>query len=173
MTAPGEHPRRKGSAWVGLATVLGPVIVPVLLLAGVFAFFVARDAEPSGFGEPVTGLVPGAVTVTAWHRWDTSLVPSGFGQPDPGHASPQALVDAMVADAMQAADGEPWIAGTIVEEGEDAAKARVYLPVPGYSEAFVAAEQLLELSRKSDGWYVEDADVRFHCRRTVRDSFCG
>jgi hypothetical protein len=153
--------------------VFVPLLVPGLLFAAVFAYFIARDAEPRGLGEPATGLVPGAVTVTGWHRWDTSLVPDGFGQADPGHTSPQALVDAMVADARHTADGEPWITGTIVSEEADEAKARVYLPLPGYSEAFVAAEQLLELSLKSDGWYVDDADVRFHCRRAVRDSFCG
>jgi hypothetical protein len=79
----------------------------------------------------------------------------------------------MVADARQAADWKPWITGTIVSEGDDAAKVRVYLPLLGYSEAYVAAEQLLELALKPDGWYVDDADVRFHCRRAVRDSFCG
>ena len=150
-----------------------PVLVPVLLLAVALAFSIARDAEPAGFGEPSTGLVPGAVTVTDWHRGDTSLVPAGFGRPDPGHASPQALVDTMVARAKQAADGEPWIAGTIIAEGADAARARVYLPLPGYSEATVAAEQLLDLALKSDGWYVDDANVRFHCRRAARHSFCG
>lgn len=173
VARPDEHRTQQRPAWVRLASVFVPVLVPVLLLVGVFAYSVARDAEPRGFGEPPTGLVPGAVTVTGWHRWDTSLVPDGFGRPDPGHASPQALVDTMVGAARQAADGEPWITGTIVAEGDDAAKVRVYLPLPGYSEAFVAAEQLLELALKSDGWYVDDADVRFHCRRTVRDSFCG
>lgn len=157
----------------GLGSVLVPLLVPVLLFVGVLAFFLASDAEPGGLGEPTTGLVPGAVTVTGWHRWQVSLVPAGFGRGDAGHASPQALVDAMVADARHAAGGEPWIAGTILSQDADAAKARVYLPLPEYSEAFVAAEQLLELAVKSDGWYVEDADVRFHCRRAVRDSFCG
>lgn len=158
---------------MALLPVLVPILVPVLLLAVVLALSIARDADPSGFVEPATGLVPGAVTVTGWHRSDTSFVPDGFGRPDPGHASPRALVDTMVADARLAADGEPWITGTIVSEGADAAKARVYLPLPRYSEASVATEQLLDLALKSDGWYVHDAHVRFHCRRTVRDSFCG
>lgn len=79
----------------------------------------------------------------------------------------------MVADAGQAAGGETWITGTILSEDADGAKVRVYLPIPGFSEAYVAAEQLLTLSLKADGWYVDDADVRFHCRRAVRDSFCG
>jgi hypothetical protein len=155
-------------------TTFVPVLVPLLLLAVALAFSLARDAEPAGFGEPSTGLVPGAVTVTGWHQGDTSLVPAGFGRPDPAHASPQALVDAMVAQAKQAADGEPWITGTIISaEGADEARARVYLPLPGYSEATVASEQLLHLALKSDGWYVDDANVRFHCRRAVRHSFCG
>lgn len=173
VARPDEHLAQQRPAWVRLAFVFVPVIVPVLLLAGAFAFSVARDAEPRGLGEPATGLVPGAVTVTEWHRWDTSLVPDGFGQPDPGHASPQTLVDSMVVAARQTADGEPWITGSIISESADAAKARVYLPLPGHSEAFIAAEQVLELALKSDGWYVDDADVRFHCRRAVRDSFCG
>ena len=153
-------------------TTFVPVLVPVLLLAVALAFSIARDAEPAGFGEPATGLVPGAVTVTGWHQSDTSFVPAGFGRPDPGYASPQALANTMVADARQAADGEPWITGTIVSEGADAARARVYLPLPGY-EATAGVEQVLQLALKSDGWYVADANVRFHCRRTVRDSFCG
>ena len=172
-----DHRREHRPVWLRVASALGPVlvplIVPVLLFVGVLAFFLARDADPGGLGEPSTGLVPGAVTVTGWHRWDVSFVPDGFGRGDAGHASPQALVDAMVADARLAADGDPWITGTIVSEDADAAKARIYLPLPDYSQAFVAAEQLLELALKSDGWYVEDADVRFHCRRAVRQSFCG
>lgn len=173
VARPDEHRPKQRPAWVRLALVLVPILVPVLLFAVVLAFSIARDAEPRGFGEPATGLVPGAVTVTGWHRWDTSLIPTGFGQPDPGHASPQALVDTLVAGARRAAGGETWITGTIVSEGADAAKARVYLPLPRYSEASVAAELLLGLSLKSDGWYVDDAHARFHCRRAVRDSFCG
>lgn len=152
--------------------VLVPILVPVLLFAGVLAFSLARDAEPGGLGEPESGLVPGAVTVSGWHRFDTSLVPDGFGPADPGHASPQALIDAMVEGAS-AAGGEAWITGTIVSEDADVAKVRVYLPLPGYSEAFVAAEQLLTLAHGSDGWHVDDAAVRFHCRRAVRDAFCA
>lgn len=174
MARPDVQRPQERPAWVRLAlTTFVPVLVPVLLLAVALAFSIARDADPSGFVEPATGLVPGAVTVTNWHRSDTSFVPAGFGRPDPGHASPQALVDSMVADARLAADGEPWITGTMVFEGADAARARVYLPLPGYSEATVATEQLLDLALKSDGWYVADAHVRFHCRRAVRDSFCG
>lgn len=173
VARPDEQRGEGRSAVVRLASVFVPVLVPVLLLVGVLAFSVSRDAEPGGFGEPTTGLVPGAVTVTGWHRWDTSLVPDGFGRPDPGHASPQALIDAMVVAARQAAGGEPWITGTIVSGTDDVAKARVYLPLPEFSAAFVAAEQLLELALKSDGWYVDDADVRFHCRRAVRDALCG
>ena len=175
MARPDVQRAQERPPWVSQAlTTFVPVLVPVLLLAVALAFSIARDAEPGGFGEPSTGLVPGAVTVTDWHRGDTSLVPAGFGRPDPGHASPQALVDTMVEHAKQAADGEPWITGTImVDEGADAARARVYLPLPGFSEATVAVEQLLDLALKSDGWYVDDAHVRFHCRRAVRDSFCG
>ena len=113
------------------------------------------------------------MTVTGWHRFDTSLVPAGFGRGDPGHASPQSLVDTMVADARQAADGEPWITGTVVSEGADTAKARVYLPLPESSEVTAATELLLELTAKPDGWHVDTANVRFHCRRAVRDSVCG
>lgn len=177
VARPDEHRSQQRPALVrmalGLGAVLVPLVVPVLLFVGVLAYFLAGDADPGGLGEPATGLVPGAVTVSGWHRWEMSLVPDGFGRGDAGHATPQALVDAMVADAREAADGEPWITGTIVSEEADGAKVRVYLPLPEYSEAFVAAEQLLELALKSDGWYVDDADVRFHCRRAVRDSFCG
>ena len=174
MTRPDAQRPKQRPAWVRLAlTAFVPVLVPVLLLAIALALSIAGDAEPAGFGEPSTGLVPGAVTVTNWHRSDTSLVPEGFGRSDPGHASPQALVDTIVARAKQAADGEPWITGTIIVDEGAAARARVYLPLPGYSEASVATEQLLDLTLKSDGWYVADAHVRFHCRRTVRDSFCG
>ncbi len=173
MAKPDERRTQPRAAWLRLALTFVPVLVPLLLFAVVLAFSIARDAEPRGLGEPATGLVPGAVTVTEWHRRDTSLVPDGFGRRDPGNPSPQVLVDAMVAGARQAAGGETWIAGTIVSEDADAAMARVYLPLAGHSEAYVAAEQLLKLSQKSDGWYVADADVRFHCRRAVRDSFCG
>ncbi len=177
MAVPDEHRRERRSASARLASDLGPVVVPLvvplLLLAGVFAWSVARDAEPGGFGEPETGLVPGAVTVTGWHQADVSFVPDGFGRGDPGHASPRALIDTMVADARQAADGAPWITGAIMSEEADVATARVYLPLPDFSAAFVAAEQVLELAVKSDGWYVDDANVRFHCRRAVRDGVCG
>lgn len=171
--------RRGGSrpAWVRLASNIGPVVVPLvlplLLLAGLLVWSFARDAEPGGFGEPETGLVPGAVTVTGWHPADTSLVPDGFGRGDPGHASPGALIDTMVAEARQAADGAPWITGEVLSEEADMARARVYLPLPDISAAFVAAEQVLELAVKSDGWFVDDANVRFHCRRAVRDALCG
>jgi hypothetical protein len=172
-----DHRRRQRPAWARLASALGPVlvplIVPVLLFVGVLAFFLARDAEPGGYGEPETGLVPGAVTVTGWHQADVSLVPDGFGRGSPGHASPRALIDAMVAEARQAADGAQWISGAILSEGANMARARVYLPLPDYSAAFVAAEQVLELAVKSDGWYVDDSNVRFHCRRAVRDAVCG
>jgi hypothetical protein len=165
------------SVWRRMASGTVPVIVPlvvsVLLLVGVFAWSVARDAEPGGLGEPATGLVPGAVTVSGWHQADVSLVPPGFGRGDPGHASPQDLIDTMVAEARQAADDEPWITGTILSEGADVARARVYLPLPQFSAAFVAAEQVLELAVKSDGWYVDDSNVRFHCRRAVRQGVCG
>ncbi len=172
-TRPERHRAQQRPAWARLALAFVPVLFPVLVLVVVLAFSLAADAEPGGLGEPATGLVPGAVTVSGWHRWDTSLVPDGFGPADPGHASPQALIDAMVAGAGQTASGETWITGAILSEDADAAKVRVYLPIPGFSEAYVAAEQLLTLSLKADGWYVDDADVRFHCRRAVRDSFCG
>lgn len=177
MGMPDEQNRERRPAWARLASGIGPVVVPlvvpVLLLAGVFAWSVARDAEPGGLGEPETGLVPGAVTVTGWHQADTSFVPDGFGRGDPGHASPRELIDTMVAEARQAADGAQWITGTILSEEADAARARVYLPLPDLSVAFVAGEQVLELALKSDGWYVEDSNVRFHCRRAVRDAVCG
>ena len=176
MAIPGGDRREQRPAWVRLTLVpvrvFGPVLVPVLLLVVVMAYSLARDAEPSGFGEPATGLVPGASTVTGWQP-GTSLLPAGFGSSDPGHASPQELVDTMVADARQAPDAEPWVTGTIVSEGADAADARVYLPLPEYPEAWVAAELFLELTLESDGWHVDDAHVRFHCQRTVRDSLCG
>ena len=177
LTIPGDHRRERRPAWARLASGIGPLVVPlilpIILLVGMVAYSVARDAEPGGYGEPGTGLVPGAVTVTGWHRGDRSLVPDGFGQADPGHASPESLIDTMVATARQAEDGEPWITGAIISEDVDAARARVYLPLPEFSRAFVAAEQLLELGLKSDGWYVDDAAVRFHCRRAVRDGVCG
>lgn len=177
MTIRGEHRRARRPAWARLASGIGPVvvplIVPVLLLAIVLAWSIARDAEPGGVGEPATGLVPGAVTVTGWHQHDLSLVPEGFRHGDPGHASPQALIDAMVAEARQAADAAPWITGTILSDGADVARARVYLPLPDVSAGFVAVEQVLELARKADGWYVGDASVRFHCRRAVRGAVCG
>lgn len=153
--------------------MFGPVVVPVLLLVAMYAYTMARDADPGGMGEPSTGLVPGAVTVTGWHRFETSLVPEGFGRGDPGHASPQALLDTMVADARDAADDEPWIAGAVLSEETDTARARVYVPLPDSSDVTVATEMVLELAVKSDGWYVADADVRFHCRRAVRASVCG
>lgn len=177
MAIPDGQRRERRPAWARLASGIGPVVVPlvvpVLLLVGVFAWSVARDSDPGGYGEPETGLVPGAVTVTGWHQADTSLVPDGFGRGDPGHASPRALIDAMVADAREAVDGASWITGAILSEDADAARARVYLPLPDFSAAFVAAEQVLELARKSDGWYVEDSNIRFHCRRAVRDAVCG
>lgn len=176
MATPDE-PRRERPSWARLASGIGPVVVPLvvplLLLVGVFAWSVARDAEPGGLGEPATGLVPGAVTVTGWHQADVSLVPDGFGRGDPGHPSPRALIDALVATARQAAGGEPWITGTILSEDADVARARVYLPLPELSAAFVAGEQVLELAVKSDGWYVDDANIRFHCRRAVRQGVCG
>ena len=176
MAIPGDDRREQRPAWVRLTLapvrVFGPVLVPVLLLVIVMGYALARDAEPTGVGEPATGLVPGAATVTAWQR-DASLVPAGFGPSDPGHASPRALVDTMVADARQAADAEPWITGTVVSEGTDAADARVYLPLPEYPESWVAAELFLELTLEADGWHVDAAHVRFHCQRTVRDSLCG
>lgn len=176
MAIPDGPRREQRPAWVRLALaplpVLVPVLVPVLLLVAVMAYSFARDAEPSGFGEPATGLVPGAATVTGWQQ-DASLVPAGYGPGDPGHASPQALVDTMVADARQAADAEPWITGTLVSESADAATARVYLPLPEYPDAWVAAELFLELTMESDGWRVADAHVRFHCQQAVRGSLCG
>lgn len=176
MAIPDGRRREQRPAWVRLAmapvSVLLPVLVPVLLLAVVMAYSFARDAEPSGFGEPGTGLVPGAATVTSWQP-DPSLVPPGFGPRDPGHASPQALVDAMVADARQAADAKPWITGTLLSESAHAATARVYLPLPEYPGGWVAAELLLELTMESDGWHVADAHVRFHCEQAVRGSLCG
>jgi hypothetical protein len=177
VAIPGAHRGdQRRPAWARLlwapVPVLGPVVVPVLLLAAVLGYSVARDAEPSGLGEPATGLVPGATTVTEWEQ-DASLVPAGFGPRDPGHASPRALVDAMVADAGRAADGQPWITGAIVAEEEDAARARVYLPTPEYPDTFVAAELLLEVALEPDGWHVDDAHVRFHCRRTVRNGLCA
>ena len=177
MASAHERRREQRPAWARLASAIGPVfvplVVPVLLLVGVYAWSVARDAEPGGFGEPPTGLVPGAVTVTGWHQADVSLVPDGFGRGDPGHPSPRALIDTMVAEGREAADGEAWITGAIVSEDVDEARARVYLPLPDFSAAFVAAEQLLELAVKADGWYVDDSNVRFHCRRAVRDAVCG
>ena len=172
-----EHRRERRPAWVRMASGIGavvvPIVVPVILLAGVYAWSVARDAEPGGLGEPESGLVPGAVTVTGWHQADVSLVPDGFGRGDPGHASPRALLDTMVAEARQAAGGATWITGTILSEDDDVARAKVYLPLPDLSAAFVAGEQVLELAVKSDGWYVADANVRFHCRRAVRAAVCG
>lgn len=177
MAVRGRGPLQQRPAWARLAWSIGPVvvplIVPVLLLVGVLAYSISRDAEPGGLGEPSTGLVPGAVTVTGWHQADRSLVPDGFGRGDPGHASPEALIDAMVAQARQAADGAPWISGSILSEDADAARAKVYLPLPDLSAAFVAGEQVLELAVKSDGWYVDDANIRFHCRRAVREGVCG
>jgi hypothetical protein len=172
-----DHRGEQRPAWLRLAAGVGPILVPllvpVLVFVGVLAFFLARDADPGGLGEPPSGLVPGAVTVTGWHRGDVSFVPDGFGRGDPGHSSAEALVRTMVEDARQAADGASWITGTIVSADDDVATARVYLPLPDNSAAFVAGEQLLELAVKSDGWYVADANVRFHCRRAVRQGVCG
>jgi hypothetical protein len=177
MAIPEERRRERRPAWARLASGIGPIVVPlvvpVLLLAGVLGWSIARDSEPGGLGEPETGLVPGAVTVTGWHQADASLVPDGFGRGDPGHASPRALIDRMIDEARQAADGAPWITGTILSEEADMARAKVYLPLPDRSAAFVAGEQVLELAVKSDGWYVEDANIRFHCRRAVREGVCG
>lgn len=177
MAIPDDRRRERRPTWARLAWGIGPVvvpiIVPVLLLVGVFAWSVARDSEPGGLGEPETGLVPGAVTVSGWHQADVSLVPDGYGRGDPGYATPQALVDAMVAEAKQAVGNEPWIRGEVLSEDGDMARAKVYLPLPDRSVAFVAGEQVLELAVKSDGWYVEDANIRFHCRRAVREGVCG
>jgi hypothetical protein len=177
MTTPDERRGDRRPAWVrtalALGAVFGPVLVPALLLVAVLAFSIGRDAEPRGLGEPPSGLVPGAVTVTDWHRGDTSLVPAGFGRGDPGHASPEALVDTMATDARRAAGGASWITGTVVSERADLATARVYVPLPGDSDVTVAAELMLELVTKPDGWYVDDANVRFHCARAVRLTLCG
>lgn len=153
--------------------VLGPVFLPMLLLAVALGLSIAGDSEPSGFGEPSTGLVPGATTVTGWHE-GARLVPAGFGPGDGGHGSPEALVDAMVADARRAEpEAAPWISGSIVSERPNAASARVYVPLPEYPDGWVAGELLLELAPGSDGWHVTDAHVRFHCRDAVRDSLCA
>ena len=175
VAIPGGRRREQRPAWVRLATapvhVLGPVLVPVLLAVVVMGIALAQDAEPSGFGEPATGLVPGASTVTGWQP-DASLVPGGFGPRDPAHDSPRALVDTMVAHARRASEGEAWIAGTIVSERADTANARIYLPLPDYPDGWVAAELLLELALESDGWRVDDAHVRFHCQRAARGTLC-
>lgn len=168
-----DGPRRdRRPLWKRFATWAVPLVIPVLLFVVLFVYVVASDAEPGGVGEPATGLVPGAATVTGWQQ-DMSLVPAGFGPNDPGHASPRELVDTMVAEARRAADGQPWITGRILRERSDAATARVYLPLPEYPDAWVAAELVLELRRDPDGWRVDDAHVRFHCERTVRGSLCG
>lgn len=176
MAPPGGRRREQRPAWVRLALapvhVLGPVLVPVLLAVVVMGVALAQDAEPSGFGEPASGLVPGASTVTGWQQ-DASLVPTGFGSRDPAYDSPQALIDTMVAQARRASDGEEWITGTIVSERADAATARVYLPLPEYPEGWVAAELLLELTREADGWHVAGAHVRFHCQVAVRKALCS
>jgi hypothetical protein len=172
VTSQDESRRDRRPLAARLGLWVGPLIVPVLLFAVVFVYAVSRDAEPAGFGEPGTGLVPGAATVTGWQQ-DMSLVPAGYGPNDPGHPTPRALVDAMVAGAREAADGESWISGRIESEDIDAATARVYMPLPEYPDAFVAAELVLELSLDPDGWHVADAHVRFHCERTVRGALCG
>jgi hypothetical protein len=177
VAIPDGHRGERRNGWSRLASGIGPVIapliVPVLLLAGVLAWSIDRDSDPGGVGEPETGLVPGAVTASGWHQADVSLVPDGFGRGDPGYASPQALVDAMVAQAREAAGDASWITGEVLSEDGDMARAKVYLPLLDRSVAFVAGEQVLELAVKSDGWYVEDANIRFHCRRAVREGVCG
>lgn len=177
MALPEERRRERRPAWARLASGFGPVIapliMPVLLLVGVLAWSIDRDSEPGGVGEPETGLVPGAVTASGWHQADVSLVPDGFGRGDPGYESPRALVEAMVAQARQAAGDASWITGEVLSEDDDTARAKVYLPLPERSAAFVAGEQVLELAAKSDGWYVADANIRFHCRRAVRGGVCG
>lgn len=174
MAISGGQRREQRSAWVRLVLapvhVLGPVLLPVLLAVVVMGLALAQDAEPSGF-EPATGLVPGASAVTGWQQ-DASLVPAGYGPRDPGHDSPQALVDTMVAHARSASDGEAWITGTIVSQRADTATARVYLPLADYPDGWIAEELLLELALESDGWRVDDAHVRFHCQRTARGSLC-
>ena len=145
----------------------------MLLFVGLLVWTIDRDSDPGGVGEPSTGLIPGAVTASGWHRSDTSFLPDGFGFGDPGFATPEALIDTMTTDARSAADAASWIRGEILTQDDDAAKARVYLPLPEHARSTAGAELLLEMSVKDDGWYVEDADVRFHCRRAVRDGLCG
>lgn len=59
MARPDEHRTRQRPVWVRLALTLLPVLGPVLLLGIALAITIARDAEPGGYGEPSTGLVPG------------------------------------------------------------------------------------------------------------------
>jgi hypothetical protein len=171
------HQREQRPAWVRMAWapvhLLLTVLVPMLLAAVVLGLLVARDAEPSGFGEPATGLVPGAATVTAWDR-DRTLLPDGFGLArDPGRDAPQALVDALIASVAYG-DAPPWVRGWIVSEDEDRATARVIVPAPAARDHYIATEFHLRLANSPSGWRVRGTHVRFHCRNDVRDTFyCG
>lgn len=127
-------------------------------------------AEPSTPGEP--GLLPGAVAATGW-RDGLALVPAGFGPDDRGHASPDAIVSAMVARIREVGEPEPWVRGEVVEEHADVATASVFVPLPGFEDTTVGAELRLALRRDGDGWRVADAEMRFHCRVSVRGSLCG
>lgn len=127
-------------------------------------------AEPSTPGEP--GLLPGAVAATGWHD-GLDLVPAGFGPDDEAHASPEGIVSAMVARIREVGEPEPWVRGEVVQADADVATASVFVPLPGFEETTVGIELRLALRRDGDGWRVADADMRFHCRVSVRGSLCG
>jgi hypothetical protein len=131
----------------------------------------AEPAATSTMDGPAPTLAPGAATFTEWDR-DRSLLPEGFGLArDPGHDSPEALIEGLIEAATDGGDAPPWVGGWIVSEGDASAVARVIVPATLAGEQYLATEFLLDLTKTLTGWRVRLTHVRFHCLGEVRDTF--
>ncbi|HEX2141843.1 MAG TPA: hypothetical protein VHK28_06140 [Candidatus Limnocylindria bacterium] len=145
--------------------------VPVAI--GLLLVLAACDqaAETAGLRTPPP--FPGSAAALEWS--DAGAVPPGFGPDDRGYASPQALIDAIVAFAQEErgpGGGVEMEAHLLGSDGRGGAVGVIYV-LGSFDDAVAGDEVQLSMLPGDDGqWRVAGARVRTHCRRGVSEGLC-
>jgi hypothetical protein len=140
----------------------------VIVICGLAAC-AAPDASPGLRQAPP---FPGSAGATDWT--EGSETPTGYGPDGVGFESPQALVDAIVAEFQpQVADRRLVLTGYLLgEDGQGGAIAVLYA-LGGVEDSTAGDEVQLSMRPADDGrWRIVAYRSRTHCRRAVEDGAC-
>ncbi|QTF93369.1 hypothetical protein [Halomonas sp. BM-2019] len=120
-----------------------------------------RAALPGGLG-----FDPGT---TGWQEAGQAL-PEGLTRDGQRHASPAALLQALVTELDLAATlgQEVWEQTQRLHLADDTAVG-VVLQWGFKDDAVLGQDYRLTMSEDADGWYTERLEIRYHCGRGVSD----